>query len=237
MPKRIIFKLMKDAQGNHLPMVGVVSAAYYNHSEVAKKEGWAAQLKLIGTWEIDGRHKDGDIYLPLGILGDMVAQGFIHAEAVEGEPDKYRIMMPNTRVQLLKEKGDGDREYIHFSIVGQQPAENAPQAPQDRPESTKSPDEDIHKEKAAAPSQRDMMAEIETKYAACLAMSAYRHVTLYAIPTYNLDQRSVQAGAATMMIEMSRHGIKPTPAMLKALMERLKDASLTATVEDPVEAM
>lgn len=227
MPKRIIFKLMKDAQGNHLPMVGVVSAAYYNHSEVAKKEGWAAQLKLIGTWEIDGRHKDGDIYLPLGILGDMVAQGFLHAEAVEGEPDKYRIMMPNTRVQLLKEKGDGDREYIRFSLADQAP--KAPQASQEPPESTKSP------EKVAAPTQRDMMAEIETKYAACLAMSAYRHVTLYAIPTINLDQRSVQAGAATMMIEMSRHGVKPTPATLKALMERLKDASLTACTEDPLE--
>ena len=46
MPKRTIFKLTKDATGKHIPLVGTVSAAYYNHSDVAKKEGWAAQLKL-----------------------------------------------------------------------------------------------------------------------------------------------------------------------------------------------
>ena len=219
MPKRIIFK-----PKTNVPLVGVVSAAYYNHSEVAKKEGWAAQLKLVGTWEIDGTQKDGDVYLPLGILGDMVDKGFIHAEAVEGEPDKYQILMPNTRIQLLREE-DGTKKLTRFSIV------DGSQAPQEPPESTNAP------EKASAPTLRDLMAEIETKYAVCLAMSAYQHVNLYACPTINLDMRSVQAGAATMMIEMSRHGVKPTTAMLKALRKRLADASLTAAVEEPLEVI
>jgi len=202
----------------NIPMIGTISKVWYSHPKSAQDKGWVASLKLVGNWEGETLP---DLYVPIGVLPDMEKAGFLSEDRSGPEP-LYQVMMPNTMVQFLKEE-KGTKKYTTFSLVGGE------QEPQDSPEPTKS------EQPAITPDLRKMMAEIETKYAACLAMSAYRHVTLYACPTINLDMRSVQAGAATMMIEMSRHGVKPTPAMLKALMERLKDASLAANVDDPLE--
>lgn len=213
----------------NVALFGTVSTAYYAHNQKAKDEGWAPKLKLVGQWE--GESKT-DVYVPLGLQAEMEKKGFLSVELDPGptsEP-RFTVMMPNTQIKLLREE-EGTKKLTHFSLVGGVAGLGKPtQAPQDAPE------EQEPERESTAPTLRDLMAEIETKYAACLNMSAYQHVNLYAAETIHLDMRSVQAGAATMMIEMSRHGIKPTPAMVTALQKRLEAASLKVKTTDPVEA-
>ena len=217
MPKRPIFKLTKDAQGNHVPMVGVVSAAYWNRSETAKEKNWPAQLKVLGTWEGLG---EGDLYLPLRIVGDMVDKGFLQDEAQgEGEPDRYRVLMPNTRVQLLKEKGEGDREYVRFSLVdGSQP-------PQEPPESTKPSDP----KKTTKPKLKDVIGDVKGFHMGCLALSAHNFVTLFTIPVENLSHDAVHAGAYTIAAWLQQAGIRTfTEKQLDNIREAMEQASYTA---------
>ena len=58
----------------NIPVEGTIGAVYHSLSDTAKKEGWPAQLKLLGTW--DG-HGDGAVYVPIALTDHLIAVGLI----------------------------------------------------------------------------------------------------------------------------------------------------------------
>jgi len=107
MPKRQTIRLQTN-----VPLIGTVFKAYYNYSDKAQAEGWDPQLKLMGTWIDEG---EGDVYLPLRLVEPMENKGFLRVETGP-DNDLYHVMMPNTRIKLVKEE-EGTKKFIRFFLM------------------------------------------------------------------------------------------------------------------------
>ena len=217
MPKRPIFKLTKDAEGNHVPMVGIITAAYWHHSKIAKAADppWDPQLKLLGKWDGLG---DGDIYLPLGLVEDMARVGFLQDEGQgEGEADKYRILMPRARTSILKEKAEDGKYYIRFYLV------DGATVAQTGPETTKSPPATSEAKESFA----DAVAQEKGFHKYCLALAAHTYIGLWGCPMELLSQDAVHAGGFTLLKRLEeRHGITSvTEKQLENVVKALEKAS------------
>ncbi len=169
----------------NLPLIGTVSKAYFHHNQKAKDEGWAPQLKLVGTWDEEG---EANVYLPLRLVEDMHKAGFLAIETGP-EHDLYKVMTPNTRIKLLKEE-DGTKKFIRFSFA------DAAQAPQVSPQATKP-------EPEGKEPLKDVIGAVTRFHLGCMALSAHNHVLLYTCPLESLDMNAVHAGAFTLMKALS----------------------------------
>jgi len=217
MPKRLTIRLQTN-----VPLIGTVSQAYFSYSDKAKSEGWDPQLKLMGTWTPEG---EGDVYLPLRLVDDMFRAGFLKIETGP-DHDLYHVMMPNTKIQLLKEE-DGTKKFIRFSLVdGIQDAEVAPRATKPSPE--------------GKDSLKGVVGAVKRFHLGCMALSAHNHILLYTCGTESLDMNAVHAGGFTLMKKLEEHGVSGfTEAQLKSIRDTLSDASHEARkmTQPPPEAV
>ncbi len=192
----------------NIPLIGVVSQAYYHFSEKAKEENWAPQLKLVGRWDEEG---EGNVYLPLRLVDDMHKADFL---AIETGPDHdlYKVMTPNTKIKLLKEE-DGTKKFIRFSFA------DASKAPQMDPEATKSQPE-------GKEPLKDTVGAVKRFHLGCMALSAHNHVLLYTCPTESLDMNAVHAGGFTIMKTLSEAGVNAfSEKQVANIRDTLADAS------------
>lgn len=192
----------------NLPVIGTVSKAFFHHNEKAIKEGWDPQLKLVGTWDEEG---EGNLYLPLRLAEEMHKAGFITIETGP-ECDLYKVMMPHTKVKLLKEE-DGTKKLIRFSFA------DASKAPQVAPRATKSAPE-------GKEPLKDTVGAVKRFHLGCMALSAHNHVLLYTCPTESLDMNAVHAGGFTLMKKLEEQGVTEfTEKQLQSIRDTLGLAS------------
>jgi len=203
MPKRLTIKLKTN-----MPLIGTVSKAYYSYSDKAQAEDWDPQLKLCGSWIDEG---EGDVYLPLRLVETMEDKGFLRVETGP-DHDLYHILMPNTRIGLVKEE-EGTKKFIRFSLVGgSQGSEAAPRAPKVAQE--------------GKDSLKDVVGAVKRFHLGCMALSAHNHVLLYTAPTETLDMNAVHAGGFTIMKKLEEQGVTSfTEKQLKSIRDTLSDAS------------
>ena len=225
----------------NLPLIGTVSRVYFHHNQKAKDEGWAPQLKLVGTWDEEG---EGSVYLPLRLAEDMHKAGFL---AIETGPecDLYRVMTPNTKIGLLKEE-DGTKRFIRFSFADKAPrlGLGSPEKGGDpgnafqerevaqRATNTIPPDLAIPlaaktlQEMQAKDSMKDKVGAVTRFHLGCMALSAHNHVLLYTCPLKSLDSNAVHAGGFTIMKKLEEQGIVTfTEKQLKSIRDTLGTAS------------
>ena len=221
MPKRTTIKLQTN-----VPLIGTVSKAYYNYSEKAQTEGWDPQLKLCGSWiEEDtlGPLFDADVYLPLRLVESMENKGFLKVETGP-DHDLYHVMMPNTRIKLVKEE-EGTKKFIRFFLMDgetQSPGQHGAEAPEAAPRATKPAQE-------RKDTLKDVVGAVTRFHLGCMALSAHNHVLLYTAPTETLDMNAVHAGGFTIMKKLEEQGVVSfTEKQLVSIRDKLADASYEA---------
>lgn len=213
----------------NIPLIGVVSKAFFHHNQKAIEEGWAPQLKLVGVWDEEG---EGTVYLPLRLVDDMHKAGFLLIETGP-ECDLYKVMTPNTKIKLLKEE-DGTKKFIRFSFAD---TSTAPWLGLGSPEKGGDPGQDAFQEREVArrtaisppegkDSLKDKVGAVKRFHLGCMALSAHNHVLLYTCPTENLDMNAVHAGGFTIMKKLEEQGVVGfTEKQLKSIRDTLGDAS------------
>jgi len=203
MPQRLTIRLKTNVS-----LVGTVSKAFFNYSDKAKAEGWDPQLKLMGTWTPEG---EGDVYLPLRLVESMEAKGFLRVETGP-DHDLYHVMMPNTRIKLVKEE-EGTKKFIRFFLL------DGAEEPGVAPQATKPAQE-------GKDSLKDVVGAVTRFHLGCMALSAHNHVLLYTAPTESLDMNAVHAGGFTIMKKLEEQGVTSfTEKQLESIRDTLSDAS------------
>ena len=76
---------------------------------------------------------------------------------------------------------------------------------------------------AMAAHHRNMLVKIDARYGLSLVVAAYQQVRLFGVPVTGLDPQGLQAGAATVMIQLSRDGYDLDKDLRPSYLRRLQN--------------